>query len=175
MRENNFVRNVENENVDSKNVEKIYKEKSIKLLKICQGFLCFSFLFYIVGIFLFNSFDFGLILELITFCVILFTIFKIKQNDFRLSKKTTVIAMLPLIFLILYDFINLLINIEEVTLEVIGYYLSFDRYFYYIQPYLYDVLSVTIVILLFRVYSSLNFADGSKKHDNYVDSFYDRL
>lgn len=29
MRENNFVRNVENENVDSKNVEKIYKEKSI--------------------------------------------------------------------------------------------------------------------------------------------------
>ena len=83
--------------------------------------------------------------------------------------------MIPIGWLIIYDFINLLINIKEVLMEVFYYYTSFAQYFYFIEPYLFDVTLVANIILLFIIYKSLNKADGTEKNVNYTDTFYDEL
>ena len=167
-----------NDNENSKiekNIEKIYSDKAKNLLKICIGILIFSGITYLIGISLYNSFDFGLIFEIISFIFIIIAYNKIEQNDFKSGKTNIIIAIIPIGWLIIYDFINLLANINEVLLEVIYYYTSFDQYFYYLEPYLFDVTLVATIILLYKSYSSLNKTDCSKQSDNYIDTFYDKL
>ncbi len=160
---------------NEKHIENIYADKASNLLKICIGILIFSGITYLIGIFFYDAFDFGLIFEIISFIFIIMAYNKIEQNDFQAGKRNTIIAMIPIGWLIIYDLINLLVNSNEVLLEVIGYYTSFDQYFYYLEPYLFDVTLVATIILLYKTYSSLNKADGSKQSDNYIDTFYDRL
>lgn len=167
-----------NKNIDienKKHIEKIYADKATNLLKICIGIFIFSGLTYLIGIFLYNSFDFGLIFEIISFIFIVIAYNKIKQNDLQSAKRNTIIAMIPIGWIIIYDFINLLANISEVLIEVIRYYTSFDQYFYYLEPYLFDVTLVVSIVLLYKTYSSLSMADGSQKNDDYIDTFYDKL
>lgn len=160
---------------EKKHIEKIYKEKALKLLKFYMIIAIFSGLSYLIAIFLYKSFDFGLIFEIIAFVFIIIAYNKIEQSDFRLGKRNVIIAMFPIGWLIIYDLINLIANISEVLTEVIIYYTSIDQFFYFIEPYLYDVTLVASIILLYFTYSSLCKADGSKKADDYVESFYDKL
>lgn len=83
--------------------------------------------------------------------------------------------MIPIGWLIIYDFINLLANSGEVTIEVIHYYTSLDQYFYYLAPYLVDVTLIALIVLLYKSYSSVNRADGTTVSNNYTDTFYDKL
>ena len=83
--------------------------------------------------------------------------------------------MIPIGWLIIYDLIDLIVNIGDVIPVVIDYYLSIDQFFYYIEPYLFDVILVATIILLYKAFSSLSRADNSKPAENYVDSFYDKL
>ncbi len=170
--------NVNNENskiIENQNhIKKVYSDKALKSLKICIGLLIFSCVTYIIGL-AFNLFDFGLIFEIISFVFILISYKRIEQHDFKSAKKNIIIAMIPAGWLIIYDFINLLANLEEVLIEVITYYLSFDQLFYYIEPYLFDVILVSLIIFLYRAYISLNRADGTSQARNYTESFYDKL
>lgn len=167
--------NETNDTENKNHIKKIYTDKATNLLKICVGISIFSGISYLIGILSYNSFDFGLIFEIISFIFIVTAFNKVNQNDLQSSKKNTIIAMIPIGWLIIYDLINLLVNITEVTSEVINYYTSFDQYFYYLEPYLFDVTLVISIILLYKTYSSLCIADGSKESDNYVDTFYDKL
>lgn len=167
-----------NDNMDIKNREHIketYVNKSLTLLRICIGISIFSGLTYLYGLLIYNAFDFGLIFEIISFLFIILAFNAIKKNDFISSKRNIIIAMIPIGWLIIYDLINLLVNIHEVLVEVGFYYMSFDRYFYYIEPYLFDITLVSSIILLYKAYSSLCIADGSKKSTNFTDTFYDSL
>lgn len=165
-----------NENLNNaKHIEKIYVDKVINLLKICIGLFIFSGLSYLIGIFFYKSFDFGLIFEVISFIFIIKALNNIKQNNLQSGKKNIIIAMIPIGWLIIYDFINLLANVGEVMTEVAGYYLSLDKYFYYLKPYLYDITLVASIVLLYKSYSSICRADGSKKSDNFTDTFYDKM
>lgn len=157
---------------NKKHIENVYKNKTINLLKICIGLSIFSFATYLSGIFFYNAFDFGLIFEIISF---IFALNKILKNDFQSGKRNTIIAMIPIGWLIIYDFFNLCVNIIEVITKVSGYYLSFDRYFYYIKPYLFDVILIAMIILLYKSYRSLNRATNNSQSDNYTDTFYDEL
>lgn len=157
-----------------KHIENVYKNKTINLLKICIGLSIFSFATYLIGIF-YNAFDFGLIFEIISFIFIIFALNKTLKNDFQSGKRNTIIAMIPIGWLIIYDFFNLSVNIIEVIIEVSGYYLSFDRYFYYIKPYLFDVILIAIIILLYKSYRSLSRATNNNQSDNYTDTFYDKF
>lgn len=163
--------NIENK----KHIETTYSEKAMTLLKICMGISGFSIFTYFIAIFFYNSFDFGLIFEVISFIFLVIAFNNINRHHLDLGKRNVIISMIPIGWLIIYDFINLLVNIKEVLIEVTAYYLSPDRYFYVIEPYLYDVFLVTIITLLFKTYTSLCKADGSKKDDTYVDTFYDKL
>lgn len=168
MKNNNDIEN-------QKHIEKIYANKATNLLKICIILSIVSGLTYLIGILSYNSFDFGLILEIVSFIFIIFAISKINQNNLQSGKRNTIIAMIPLLLLVIYDLLHLLSNINEVTVNVIEYYTSFDQFFYYLEPYLFDVTSVASIFLLFKAYFSLSKADGSTKINNYVDNFYDSL
>lgn len=160
---------------NSKHIKKTYVDKAINLLKICIGISIFSGLTYLFGIFIYNSFDFGLIFEIISLIFIVLALNRLNQNNLQSAKKNTIIAMFPYGWLIIYDFINLLANLPEVLSEVINYYTSFDQYLYVLEPYLFDVTLVLSIGLLYITYSSINKADGSKKSDNYMDTFYENL
>lgn len=80
---------------NKKHIKKIYTDKATNLLKICIGIFIFSGLSYIVGIFLYESFDFGLIFEIISSIFVLIAINKIEQNNLPLGKKFTILAMIP--------------------------------------------------------------------------------
>lgn len=158
-----------------KHIENVYKNKTINLLKICIGLSILSFATYLSAIFFYNAFDFGLIFEIISFIFIIFAINKTLKNDFQSGKRNIIIAIIPIGWLIIYDFFNLCVNIVEVMTEVSGYYLSFDKYFYYIEPYLFDVILIAMIILLYKSYRSLNRVTSNSQSDNYTDTFYDEL
>lgn len=160
---------------NQKHIQTVYADKASNLLKICMAIFAFSILTYVYAIFILNSFDFGLIFEAISLLFIIMAYSKINQRSFAPAKRNTIIAMVPVGWLIIYDFIHLLINIQEVMEEVIYYYTSTDQFFYWLAPYLFDVALVLIMVLLFKTLSALSRADGSKQATNYVDNFYDRL
>ncbi len=162
-----------NDETNRLHIKKVYKEKIRNLLKLCIGIFMFSFFTYIVGIWRYGQFDFGLIFEMISFVFIIIAYRKIEQNDFDAIKKSTIIAMIPLGWLVIYDLIGLLVNIDEVFREVVRYYVTWDKYFYYLLPYLVDVVLITLLILLYKV------INASKKIENksvdFAEDFYDNL
>lgn len=160
---------------EDKHIKKVYCDKASKYLKICIGILIFNGLTYLLAILLDNSFDFGIIFETITFIFILLTLHSIARNNLYSAKRNNIVSMIPIGWLIIYDFIDLLINIDEVAIEVSNYYLSFDSYFYYLTPYLVDVTLIALIVLLYKTFSSLSIADGTKKSNDYTDTFYDKL
>ena len=163
-----------NELKNKEHIEKIYSEKAIIILKYCIGIYIFSFFTYAIALF-FGNFDFGLIFETISFIFTILSLNKIKNKDFPKAKKYTIFAMIPIGWLIIYDLINLLVNIKEVITEVIFYYTSSDQFFYHIEPYLYDIALVATIILLFLAYKSIRRADGTDENNNPTDAFYEKL
>ena len=170
------MNNIEN-NENETHIRKTYKDKTENLLKGCMSVMIVSLLTYLLPLIIFKAFDFGMIFEIITLVFIVIAYNKISQNDFKAVKKCIIIAMIPIGWLIIYDFINLLANIKEVLIEVFRYYFSFDQFFYYIEPYLVDVFLVATIILLYKTYSALKKAEGSEslEAEDYGDTFYDKL
>ena len=162
------------ENENRKHIRETYSDKALNILKICGGLMIFSLISYFIAL-LYNSFDFGLVFELIAFVFIVLAYSQISQDNIKSGKRNIIIAMIPIGWLIIYDLIDLIVNIGDVIPVVIDYYLSIDQFFYYIEPYLFDVILVVTIILLYKAFSSLSRADNSKPAENYVDSFYDKL
>ena len=160
---------------NKENKQKIYTEKAQKLLKFCIVILIVNGITYLIGFFLYNSFDFGLVFEIITFIFILIANNRIEQKNMKLGKINTIMAIIPISFLIIYDLIHLAINIEEVLEEVLIYYTSSDQFFYNIEPYLFDITLIAVIKLLYKTYKALNKADNTQQSENYLDTFYDNL
>ena len=162
------------QNVNQKHIKETYSDKAQNLLKICIGLMVLSLLSYLIAL-AYNTFDFGLIFEIVTFAFIILAYSQINQLKIKSAKKSIVIAMIPIGWLIIYDLIDLIVNIGDVIPVVMRYFLSIDQFFYYLQPYLFDTVLVATIILLYKAFSSLSIADNTKLADDYVDSFYDKL
>ena len=160
---------------NKEHIQKIYTEKAQKLLKFCIVILIVNGITYLIGFFFFFSFDFGLVFEIITFIFILIANNRIEQKNMKLGKINTIMAIIPISFLIIYDLIHLAINIEEVLEEVLIYYTSSDQFFYNIEPYLFDITLIAVIKLLYKTYKALNKADNTQQSENYLDTFYDNL
>ena len=117
-----------NEIENQKHIQKTYSEKAMNLLKICIFIMIFSLITYFIAI-LYDAFDFGLIFELIAFAFIVLAYNQIKGNKIKSCKKSTIIAMIPIGWLIIYDLIDLIVNIKDVASVVAQYYLSIDQFF----------------------------------------------
>ena len=167
----------DNQDFDTKNkahIQEVYVDKSIFFLKFCIGIFLFSVITYLIAL-EYNAFDFGFIFEVISLVFVILSIDKLKKQKLQSAKKCIVIAMIPIGWLIIYDFINLLANLNEVMTNVIEYYTTWDRYFYSLRPYLVDVTLIVLIVLLYKSYSSVNKADGTTVSDSYVDTFYNKL
>ncbi len=167
----------DNQNLDKKNkahIQEIYVDKAIRLLKFCIGIFVYDGLTYLIALF-YNAFDFGLIFEIISFIFVLISIDRLSLRKLSSAKKSIIITMIPIGWLIIYDFINLIANSGEVVGEVIHYYTSLDHFFYYLSPYLVDVTLIALIVLLYKSYSSVNKADGTTVSNDYKDTFYDKL
>ena len=138
--------------------------------------MLFSILTYFIPLFLYGSFDFGLIFEIVCIVFIWIAHSQVKQGKVQNGKRNVIIAMVPIGWLIIYDLINLIVNIQEVAQEVWRYYTSIDQYLYYLEPYLYDVILVAVIVLLYKANASLNKAQtNSNEQSNFVEDFYDKL
>ena len=157
-----------------KHIQEVYVDKSIFFLKFCIGIFLFSVITYLIAL-EYNAFDFGFIFEVISLVFVILSIDKLKKQKLQSAKKCIVIAMIPIGWLIIYDFINLLANLNEVMTNVIEYYTTWDRYFYSLRPYLVDVTLIALIVLLYKSYSSVNKADGTTVSDSYADTFYNKL
>ena len=167
----------DNQDSDMKNkahIQEVYVDKSIFFLKFCIGIFLFSVITYLIAL-EYNAFDFGFIFEVISLVFVILSIDKLKKQKLQSAKKCIIIAMIPIGWLIIYDFINLLANLNEVMTNVIEYYTTWDRYFYSLRPYLVDVTLIALIVLLYKSYSSVNKADGTTVSDSYVDTFYNKL
>ena len=167
----------DNQDFDKKNkahIQEVYVDKSIFFLKFCIGIFLFSVITYLIAL-EYNAFDFGFIFEVISLVFVILSIDKLKKQKLQSAKKCIVIAMIPIGWLIIYDFINLLANLNEVMTNVIEYYTTWDRYFYSLRPYLVDVTLIALIVLLYKSYSSVNKADGTTVSDSYADTFYNKL
>ena len=167
----------DNQDFDKKNkahIQEVYVDKSIFFLKLCIGIFLFSVITYLIAL-EYNAFDFGFIFEVISLVFVILSIDKLKKQKLQSAKKCIVIAMIPIGWLIIYDFINLLANLNEVMTNVIEYYTTWDRYFYSLRPYLVDVTLIALIVLLYKSYSSVNKADGTTVSDSYADTFYNKL
>ena len=167
----------DNQDFDKKNkahIQEVYVDKSIFFLKLCIGIFLFSVITYLIAL-EYNAFDFGFIFEVISLVFVILSIDKLKKQKLQSAKKCIVIAMIPIGWLIIYDFINLLANLNEVMTNVIEYYTTWDRYFYSLRPYLVDVTLIVLIVLLYKSYSSANKADGTTVSDSYADTFYNKL
>ena len=166
---------MDNKSIDNtKHIKKVYTEKTINLLKIYIGVAIISGVSYLIGL-LYGLFDFGIIFEIITVICVYISIKNLSNNNLGIGKKYIIIAMIPIGWLIIYDFIDLLANISTVLETVTEYYTSIDWVFYCIEPYIYDVTLITNFVLLIFAYFSLCKADGSKKSDDFTENFYDEL
>ena len=167
----------DNQDFDKKNkahIQEVYVDKSIFFLKFCIGIFLFSVITYLIAL-EYNAFDFGFIFEVISLVFVLLSIDNLKKHKLQSAKTCIVIAMIPIGWLIIYDFINLLANLNEVMTNVIEYYTTWDRYFYSLRPYLVDVTLIALIVLLYKSYSSVNKADGTTVSDSYTDTFYNKL
>lgn len=167
----NIVINNENE----KHIKDVYTKKAINLLNFCIFISFLSIITYLIPLFIYKIFDFGLIFEIISLVFIFIAKNRLEHDDLTNSKKSVIISLISIIWIIIYDFINLIVNILEVSIEVFVYYLTPARFFYYIAPYLFDVYLVALAILLYKVIKSINKANKSDISNSYIDNFYDKL
>lgn len=166
-----------NQNMDIKNeehIQEVYIDKAIFFLKFYIGISLFSIITYLIAL-EYNAFDFGFIFEVISFVFVILSIDKLKKHKLQSAKKCIIIAMIPIGWLIIYDFINLLANLDEVMTNIIKYYTTWDKYYYSLMPYLVDVTLIILIVLLYKSYSSVNQIDKTTKSDNYTDTFYNKL
>ena len=158
---------------NNEHVKETDLERASNILNYCIFVFIISIISYFIGL-LYNNFDFSLIFEAISFILIFMTKSRIKNGDIQMAKLCIIIAILPIIFLLGFDLINLLLNFGEVSSEVFHYFTSFDQVFYVIEPYIVDTTLIINIVLMFKAFTSLKHAEGSIEK-TYTDNFYDSL
>ena len=158
---------------NDEHVKSTYLDSANRLLNYSIAVFIYSFITYFIAL-LYSNFDFGLIFEAIAVILVFMAKNRIKNKDIETSKLCIIIAMLPIFFLLAFDLINLLLDLEEVLEGVFRYYTSFDQFFYNIKPYIADVTLIAIILFFFKAYFNLKHAEGSVEK-TYTENFYDSL
>ena len=151
-----------------KHIQNVYHEKTIKYLKIAITLLALSCSTY---------FDFGIILELISLVLLIISYNLCSNNKLSSFKNFIILSALPIALLIFYDFINLLLHIKEVFAEVSLYYITMNKYFFILDPYIYDVILVLVLVYIYKSINSFKKLsnDNIQQTKDFTDTFYDSL
>ncbi len=164
----------ESEKNDKILIEETYSDKSIKFLTFSILILAFDLIIYIIFLYIGYN-DFGMYFETASLFLSIISVNLVKNKKFSMAKSTILGAAFPICWLFVYDLIDLFANFENVFVEMSAIYITDTAYFYYVLPYLFDIVSIVLIILFFKAHSSLSIADGTKVKDSYSKSFYDKM
>lgn len=145
-------------------IKKVNIDKAKNKAKDCISLTIFSILTYIVPL-LFGDFDFGLVFELLTLIFIFIARNNMKNYDEDRSKRYTIFAMIPIGWLLIYDFITLIANTSD----------AIDLTFLWYDFILGDGITILIIIILYAINKDLRKADNPEKYKESTDWFYERL
>ena len=107
------------------------------LLKITLGVLLFDIATYVWAA-IHELYDFGVILETITFIFVLLSLDSINKNQIEEARPKLLLSILPIGWLIIYDLIELLTD--------------FSAFF----SFALDITLVVIIVLLFKAYANIS-------------------
>ncbi len=149
--EKDFVKNV--------NIDKA-KNKTVA----CIGLTIISLLSYVVPLMI-GDFDFGIVFEIITLVFIFMARNYMSKYDEERSKRFTILAMIPIGWLLIYDLITILSYVSDVLdFTVLG--LNFV---------LHEGFTILDLVILFTINKDLRKADNPEKYQESTDWFYERL
>lgn len=116
-----------------------------------------------VGPLLDGEYDFGIIFEIISLILILVARNYMLKYDEMSAKRYVVFAMLPIGWLLVYDFLLLC----SATKDLLGISLLGVEFVYY------EVLSIINIIALFDIYKNLAKVENPEKYKESTDWFYE--
>ena len=150
-KEKEFVKNV---NID----------KAMNKTIACIALTVLSLLSYVIPLMI-GNFDFGMIFEILTLVFIFIARYYMSSYNEELSKRFTILAMLPIGWLLIYDFITVISYVSDMvdfTLLSSGFVLQ-------------EVFTILDLLMLFAVNKDLRKADNPEKYEEKNDWFYERL
>ena len=153
------MNNNEKEFIKRVNIDKA-KNKTI----ICILLTIISLLTYAIPLLL-GAYDIGLFLELFTLILIFIARANMTKYNEENSQKYIILAMIPIGFLLIYDFATIFSTVSDTT----------DLTFLGFDFILSGGLTILTIVFLFMINKDLKKAENSEKHKESTDWFYERL
>ena len=151
--------NKEKEFVKNINIDKA-KNKTIPAIVLT----IISLLSYVLPL-MFGDFDFGFFFEILTLVFIFMARSNMAKYDEDRSKRYTIFAMIPIGWLLIYDFITILSYVSNmIDLTLLGLDFVFK-----------EECIILILLILFAINKDLRKADNPEKYKESTDWFYERL
>ena len=130
----------------------------------CMVLTIISLFSYIVPL-MFGDFDFGMIFEILTLIFIFMARNQMSKYDEDRSKIYTILAMIPIGWLLIYDLITILSYVSDVL----------DFTFLGLDFVLQGGFTILSLMILFAINKDLRKADNPEKYKESTDWFYERL
>lgn len=154
-KEKKFIKEVNIDKAKSKNT------KSIILIII-------SLLTYVEPLIM-GNFDFGIIFEILTLLFIFIARGCMNQYDETNSKRFNILAMIPIGWIVIYDFIRILSHLSNTSISTGFVADEFIRFVFL------DGFIIIDLIVLLAINKDLNKADNPEKYKESNDWFYESL
>lgn len=150
--------------MNNNKIQQVYSDQAYNLLNILKVLLFIDLLTYVIPLFVFKEFDFGIILDLISFIFVILAYDNV-THDLNSSKTRIIISIIPIAWIVIYDVIDMLLNADTFIL-VYSFTYSGD----YLK--LAFLLEVIILILQFKTYKALSKSLGETKFMDKTEEFY---
>ena len=165
-------------------LDKEYTLKAKKCIYISIGIFIFSFctyIFFLTGKYKYFSFsnytnvenslfDFGLIIEILSFISLITSLFFINKGKKDYAKRFLIISMFCLASLIAYDVVSLILNIDDITIFSIGF--TGYSVVTYIRSFSLDL--ILNILYMASSYKSLAKSEGNTDYNSSTDWFYEK-
>jgi len=149
-KEKEFAKNI---NVDKANNKTI----------ACITLTTISILSYVLPL-LMGDFDFGIVFESITLIFIFIAKYYMSIYDVDRSKRYTILSMIPIGWILIYDFIASLSSVSDIVdLTFLGFDFVFQEGFMILD-----------LVVLYLIIKDLNKADNPEKYKESTDWFFER-
>lgn len=144
-------------------IKKVNVDKARNITKFPIILIIISILTYVMPLIL-GEFDFGIVFEIVSLIFLLISKSYMEKYDEIRAKKYLICSMIPIGWLLIYDFIILLSTILYGMDIIIASYDFFSE----------EVLSILYMILLFVINKDLAKADNPIKYKESTDWFYEK-
>ena len=152
--------------MDNNRIKQVYSDQAYNLLNLLKVFLIIDLLTYVIPIFVFKEFDFGVIFSLISFIFVVLAYDNV-THDLKSSKIRIMISIIPMAWIIIYDLIDMLLNADSFILVY-----SFTYAGDYLK--LAFLLEILILVLQIRTYIALSKSLGEKQFIDPTEEFYNK-